>query len=158
MKTYSAKSSDVQRKWFVVDAASAPLGRMATQVATLLRGKHKPMYTPHVDTGDHVIVINADQLQLTGQKMDQKVYDRYSGYTGGRYERTAREQLEIDSTEMVLSAVRGMLPKTKLGRQMITKLKVYAGGEHPHSAQNPEVFEVNAGPRLIAAIRRACGG
>jgi len=144
VKTYSAKSSDVQRKWFVVDAASAPLGRMATQVATILRGKHKPMYTPHVDTGDHVIVINADQLQLTGQKMDQKVYDRYSGYTGGRYERTAREQLEIDSTEMVLSAVRGMLPKTKLGRQMITKLKVYAGGEHPHSAQNPEVFEVNA--------------
>ena len=144
MKTYSAKSSDVQRKWFVVDAASAPLGRMATQVATLLRGKHKPMYTPHVDTGDHVIVINADQLQLTGQKMDQKVYDRYSGYTGGRYERTAREQLELDSTEMVLSAVRGMLPKTKLGRQMLTKLKVYAGSEHPHAAQNPEVFEVNA--------------
>lgn len=144
MKTYSAKSSDVQRKWFVVDAASAPLGRMATQVATLLRGKHKPMYTPHVDTGDHVIVINADQLQLTGQKMDQKVYDRYTGYTGGRYERTAREQLELDSTEMVLSAVRGMLPKTKLGRQMITKLKVYTGSEHPHSAQNPEVFEVNA--------------
>ena len=144
MKTYSAKSSDVQRKWFVVDAASAPLGRMATQVATLLRGKHKPMYTPHVDTGDHVIVINADRLQLTGQKMDQKVYDRYTGYTGGRYERTAREQLELDSTEMVLSAVRGMLPKTKLGRQMITKLKVYTGSEHPHSAQNPEVFEVNA--------------
>ena len=144
MKTYSAKSSDVQRKWYVVDAASAPLGRMATQVATLLRGKHKPMYTPHVDTGDHVIVINSDQLQLTGQKMDQKVYDRYTGYTGGRYERTAREQLELDSTEMVRSAVRGMLPKTKLGRQMITKLKVYAGSEHPHSAQNPEVFEVNA--------------
>jgi large subunit ribosomal protein L13 len=144
VKTYSAKSSDVQRKWFVVDAASAPLGRMATQVATLLRGKHKPMYTPHVDTGDHVIVINADQLQLTGQKMDQKVYDRYTGYTGGRYERTAREQLELDSTEMVRSAVRGMLPKTKLGRQMITKLKVYTGSEHPHAAQNPEVFEVNA--------------
>jgi large subunit ribosomal protein L13 len=144
VKTYSAKSGDVQRKWYVVDAASAPLGRMATQVATLLRGKHKPMYTPHVDTGDHVIVINADQLQLTGQKMDQKVYDRYTGYTGGRYERTAREQLELDSTEMVRSAVRGMLPKTKLGRQMITKLKVYAGSEHPHSAQNPEVFEVNA--------------
>ena len=144
MKTYSAKSSDVQRKWYVVDAASAPLGRMATQVATLLRGKHKPMYTPHVDTGDHVIVINADELQLSGQKMDQKIYERYSGYTGGRYERTAREQLEIDSTEMVLSAVRGMLPKTKLGRQMITKLKVYTGSEHPHAAQNPEVFEVNA--------------
>ena len=143
MKTYSAKSSDVERKWFVIDAASAPLGRMATQVATLLRGKHKPMYTPHVDTGDHVIVINADQLQLSGQKMDQKVYDRYSGYTGGRYERTAREQLELDSTEMVRAAVRGMLPKTKLGRQMITKLKVYAGSEHPHAAQNPEAFELN---------------
>ena len=144
MKTYSAKSSDVERKWFVVDAASAPLGRMSTRVATLLRGKHKPIYTPHIDTGDHVIVINADQLKLTGLKMDQKIYDRYSGYTGGRYERTAREQLELDSTEMVLSAVRGMLPKTKLGRQMITKLKVYAGSEHPHAAQNPEVFEVNA--------------
>ena len=143
MKTYSAKSSDVERKWFVIDAASAPLGRMATQVATLLRGKHKPMYTPHVDTGDHVIVINADQLQLSGQKMDQKVYDRYSGYTGGRYERTAREQLELDSTEMVRAAVRGMLPKTKLGRQMIAKLKVYSGSEHPHAAQNPEAFELN---------------
>jgi large subunit ribosomal protein L13 len=116
---------------------------MATQVATLLRGKHKPMYTPHVDTGDHVIVINADQLQLSGQKMDQKVYDRYSGYTGGRYERTAREQLELDSTEMVRAAVRGMLPKTKLGRQMIAKLKVYSGSEHPHAAQNPEAFELN---------------
>jgi large subunit ribosomal protein L13 len=143
VKTYSAKSSDVERKWFVIDAASAPLGRMATQVATLLRGKHKPMYTPHVDTGDHVIVINADQLQLSGQKMDQKVYDRYSGYTGGRYERTAREQLELDSTEMVRAAVRGMLPKTKLGRQMIAKLKVYSGSEHPHAAQNPEAFELN---------------
>ena len=143
MKTDSAKSSDVERKWFVIDAASAPLGRMATQVATLLRGKHKPMYTPHVDTGDHVIVINADQLQLSGQKMDQKVYDRYSGYTGGRYERTAREQLELDSTEMVRAAVRGMLPKTKLGRQMIAKLKVYSGSEHPHAAQNPEAFELN---------------
>ena len=144
MKTYSAKSSDVERKWFVVDAASAPLGRIATQVAIRLRGKHKPIYTPHVDTGDHIIVINSDQLRLTGLKMDQKIYDRYSGYTGGRYERTAREQLELDSTEMVLSAVRGMLPKNKLGRQMITKLKVYAGSEHPHAAQNPEVFEVNA--------------
>ena len=143
MKTYSAKSSDVERKWFVIDAASAPLGRMATQVATLLRGKHKPMYAPHVDTGDHVIVINADQLQLSGQKMDQKVYDRYSGYTGGRYERTAREQLELDSTEMVRAAVRGMLPKTKLGRQMIAKLKVYSGSEHPHAAQNPEALELN---------------
>jgi large subunit ribosomal protein L13 len=143
VKTYSAKPSDVERKWFVVDAASAPLGRMATQVATLLRGKHKPIYTPHIDTGDHVIVINSDQLQLTGLKMDQKIYDRYSGYTGGRYVRTAREQMEIDSTEMVLSAVRGMLPKNKLGRQMITKLKVYAGSDHPHTAQSPEAFELN---------------
>ena len=143
MKTYSAKSGDVERKWFVIDAASAPLGRMATQVATLLRGKHKPMYTPHIDTGDHVIVINSDQLQLSGLKMDQKIYDRYSGYTGGRYVRTAREQMEIDSTEMVLSAVRGMLPKNKLGRQMITKLKVYTGSDHPHTAQSPEAFELN---------------
>lgn len=144
MKTYSAKPSDVERKWFVVDAASAPLGRVATQVATLLRGKHKPIYTPHIDTGDHVIVINADQLQLTGLKLDQKIYDRYSGYQGGRSVRTAREQLAIDSTEMVLSAVRGMLPKTKLGRQMITKLKVYPGSEHPHAPQKPEAFELSA--------------
>jgi large subunit ribosomal protein L13 len=143
VKTYSAKSGDVVRKWFVVDAASAPLGRMASQVATLLRGKHKPIYTPHIDTGDHVIVINADQLQLTGLKMDQKIYDRYSGYTGGRSVRTAREQLELDSTEMVRSAVRGMLPKNKLGRQMITKLKIYAGSDHPHIAQSPEAFELN---------------
>jgi len=143
VKTYSAKSGDVVRKWFVVDAASAPLGRMATQVATLLRGKHKPMYTPHIDTGDHVIVINSDQLKLSGLKMDQKIYDRYSGYTGGRYVRTAREQMEIDSTEMVRSAVRGMLPKNKLGRQMITKLKIYTGSDHPHSAQSPEAFELN---------------
>ena len=143
MKTYSAKSGDVVRKWFVVDAASAPLGRMATQVATLLRGKHKPMYTPHIDTGDHVIVINSDQLRLSGLKMDQKIYDRYSGYTGGRYVRTAREQMEIDSTEMVRSAVRGMLPKNKLGRQMITKLKIYTGSDHPHTAQSPEAFELN---------------
>lgn len=142
MKTYSAKSGDVVRKWLVVDAASAPLGRMATQVATLLRGKHKPMYTPHIDTGDHVIVINSDQLQLSGLKMDQKIYDRYSGYTGGRYVRTAREQMEIDSTEMVRSAVRGMLPKNKLGRQMITKLKIYTGSDHPHIAQSPEAFEL----------------
>ena len=143
MKTYSAKASDVERKWYVVDAASAPLGRLATQVATLLRGKHKPIYTPHVDTGDHVIVINADQLQLTGLKLDQKTYDRYSGYQSGRYVRTAREQLEIDSTEMVVAAVRGMLPKNRLGRQMITKLKVYAGSEHPHAPQKPETFELN---------------
>jgi large subunit ribosomal protein L13 len=143
VKTYSAKSGDVERKWLVVDAATAPLGRVATQVATLLRGKHKPIYTPHIDTGDHVIVINAEQLQLTGLKLDQKIYDRYSGYQSGRSVRTAREQMAIDPTEMVVSAVRGMLPKTKLGRQMITKLKVYRGSEHPHAAQNPETFELN---------------
>lgn len=143
MKTYSAKPSDVERKWFVVDAATVPLGRMATRVATLLRGKHKPIYTPHIDTGDHVIVINADQLQLTGQKMDQKIYDRYSGYSSGRFERTAREQMKLDSTELVRSAVKGMLPKGKLGRQMFTKLKVYAGSEHPHAPQKPEQLELS---------------
>ncbi len=137
MKTFSAKAEEQDRKWYVVDASAAPLGRLATRIATVLRGKHKPTYTRHVDTGDHVIVVNADNLVLTGKKMDDKIYDRYSGFHGGRKVRTAREQLNIDSTEMVLSAVKGMLPKTRLGRQMLSKLKVYPGAEHPHAAQKP---------------------
>jgi len=140
VKTYSAKPEDIERHWYVVDASVAPLGRIATRVATILRGKHKPMYTPHMDTGDHVIVINADQLVLTGQKMTKKVYHQYSGYQGGMRERTAARQLALDSTVMVRDAIQGMLPKNKLGRAMLSKLKVYAGSEHPHAAQKPEAL------------------
>ena len=141
--TVSAKAADVERKWYVVDASSAPLGRVATRVASVLRGKHKPSYTPHVDCGDHVIIVNAEQLQLTGNKMDLKLYDRYSGYQSGRFVRTAREQFDRDPRVMVEAAVKGMLPKTKLGRAMFKKLKVYTGAEHPHAAQNPEPLTLN---------------
>ena len=138
MKTYSAKSSDVERKWFVIDAASAPLGRMATQVATLLRGKHKPMYTPHVDTGDHVIVINAEKTILTGRKEEQKIYYRHSTHPGGLKSESAARLRQRRPAKMIERAVWGMLPKNKLGRHQLKKLKVYAGGEHPHQAQQPE--------------------
>lgn len=140
--TASAKATDIDRQWYVVDAGSAPLGRIASQIAHVLRGKHRPNFTPHIDCGDHVIVINASELQLTGGKMDGKIYDRYSGYQSGRYVRTAREQHERDPRVMVESAVKGMLPKTKLGRAMFKKLKVYEGAEHPHAAQNPQPLEV----------------
>jgi large subunit ribosomal protein L13 len=138
VKTYSAKAADIERQWWIVDAASASLGRLASEVASILRGKNKPIYTPHVDTGDHVIVINCDQLVLTGRKLDGKIYDRYSGYHGGRTEVTARERVANEPEEVVRDAVRGMLPKNRLGRQMLTKLKVYRGSEHPHGAQQPQ--------------------
>lgn len=140
--TVSARAEDIERRWYIVDAASAPLGRMATNVANVLRGKNKPIFTPHVDCGDHVIVINAEALQLTGRKMDLKLYDRYSGFPSGRHVRTARVQMGIDPTEMVIHAIKGMLPKNKLGRQIIKKLKVYAGSEHPHEAQKPVALEL----------------
>ena len=140
--TASAKPDAVGRRWYVVDAGSAPLGRIASQVAHVLRGKHKPSYTPHVDGGDHVIVVNAAGLKLTGGKMDGKIYDRYSGYQSGRYVRTAREQYDRDPRVIVEAAIKGMLPKTKLGRAMFKKLKVYQGAEHPHAAQNPEPLEL----------------
>ena len=140
--TVSARAEDIERRWYIVDAASAPLGRMATNVANVLRGKNKPIFTPHVDCGDHVIVINAEALQLSGRKMDLKLYDRYSGFPSGRHVRTARVQMGIDPTEMVIHAIKGMLPKNKLGRQMIKKLKVYAGSEHPHEAQKPVALEL----------------
>ena len=143
MKTYSAKPDHIERQWWVVDAASAPLGRVASRVATLLRGKHKPMYTPHMDTGDHVIIVNCEQLQVTGSKMDQKVYDRYSGYHSGRRETTLRDRMEKnEAADVVRDAVKGMLPKNPLGRSMFSKLKVYAGSEHPHAAQNPQVLDL----------------
>jgi large subunit ribosomal protein L13 len=137
MKTYNAKPGDVAREWYLVDAEGKTLGRLATQIADTLRGKRKPQYTPHVDTGDFVVVVNAEKVQVTGNKLDQKRYFRHSGYPGGLRSRTLREQLERRPTEVLRIAVRGMLPKNRLARQQLTKLKIYAGPEHPHSAQNP---------------------
>jgi large subunit ribosomal protein L13 len=143
MKTYSAKPGEVTREWYLVDAEGKTLGRLATQIADTLRGKRKPQYTPHVDTGDFVIVVNADKIQVTGNKLDQKRYYRHSGYPGGLRSRTLREQLERRPTEVLRVAVKGMLPKNRLARQQITKLKIYAGPEHPHEAQNPKPLETD---------------
>jgi large subunit ribosomal protein L13 len=141
MKTYSAKPGEVTREWYLVDAEGKTLGRLATQIADTLRGKRKPQYTPHVDTGDFVIVVNAEKIQVTGNKLDQKRYYRHSGYPGGLRSRTLREQLDRRPTEVLRVAVKGMLPKNRLARQQITKLKIYAGPEHPHEAQNPRPLE-----------------
>lgn len=145
MKKYttSARRSDNPQKWYVVDAKGAVLGRLATQVAQRLRGKHNPHFTPHVDTGDWVIVINADKITLSGRKMDQKVYYRHSGYIGGLKEMTAKDLLEKKPEALVRYAVKGMLPKNKLGRQLFKKLKVYAGETHPHEAQQPETLSIS---------------
>ena len=140
--TYSAKRSDNQEKWCLFDANGAVLGRLATQVAHRLRGKHNPLFTPHADTGDWVIVINADKIALTGRKMDQKIYYRHSGYIGGLKEITARHLLEKKPEELVRLAVKGMLPKNRLGRKLFNKLKVYTGDAHPHEAQQPEVLKL----------------
>jgi large subunit ribosomal protein L13 len=141
MKTYSAKPGEITREWYLVDAEGKTLGRLATQIADTLRGKRKPQYTPHVDTGDFVIVVNAEKIQVTGNKLDQKRYYRHSGYPGGLRSRTLREQLDRRPTEVLRVAVKGMLPKNRLARQQITKLKIYAGPEHPHEAQNPRPLE-----------------
>ena len=138
MKTYSAKPSEIEKKWLLVDAEDVVLGRMAQAVAVVLRGKHKPTYTPHMDCGDYVIVINADKVRFTGNKMDQKEYQRYSGYPGGQRSLTAKEVMAKKPYAIVETAVRGMLPKTRLGRQQFKKLFVYAGAEHPHQAQKPQ--------------------
>jgi large subunit ribosomal protein L13 len=143
MKTYSAKPGEVTRQWYLVDAEGKTLGRLATQIADTLRGKRKPQYTPHVDTGDFVIVVNAEKIQVTGNKLDQKRYYRHSGYPGGLRSRTLREQLDRRPTEVLRVAVKGMLPKNRLARQQITKLKIYAGPEHPHEAQNPKPLETD---------------
>lgn len=145
MKKYtaSAKRSDNPQKWYVVDANGAVLGRLASQVAQRLRGKHNPQFTPFVDTGDWVIVINADKIVLSGRKMDQKIYYRHSGYIGGLKEIKAKDLLEKKPEELVRSAVRGMLPKNRLGRQLFKKLKVYAGKAHPHKAQQPETLTIS---------------
>ena len=136
--TYMQRKEDVVRDWYVIDAEGMTLGRLATKVATVLRGKHKPTYTPHVDCGDNVIVVNAEKVNLTGNKLDDKIYYNHSGYTGGLRERTAREMIEKYPVEMIERAVKGMLPKGRLGRQMYKKLFVYAGSEHPHAAQKPK--------------------
>ena len=138
MKTYNAKPGEIAREWYLVDAEGKTLGRLATQIAGTLRGKGKPQYTPHVDTGDFVIVVNAEKIAVTGNKLDQKRYYRHSGYPGGLRSRTLRDQLERRPTEVIRTAVKGMLPKNRLARQQLTKLKVYAGPGHPHAAQAPK--------------------
>lgn len=141
-KTYATKPTDIERKWYVVDAQGKTLGRLATRVASILKGKHKPEYAPHMDVGDFVIIVNADKIHVTGRKMDQKIYYKHSGYPGGLSEMTLRNQLVRYPTRAVEAAVRGMLPKNRLGRKMIHKLKVYASPKHPHGAQKPETLEL----------------
>jgi large subunit ribosomal protein L13 len=140
--TYMAKPNEVERKWYVVDAEGKTLGRLASEVAAILRGKHKPTFTPHVDTGDHVIIINAEKIELTGKKLTNKLYYRHSQHPGGLKVRTALEMRTNYPEKMLEAAVRGMLPKGRLGRQMFKKLHVYRGSEHPHQAQKPEVYEL----------------
>jgi large subunit ribosomal protein L13 len=137
MKTHTVKAADISHEWFVVDAAGQVLGRLASRVATILHGKHKPTYSPHLDLGDYVVVVNAEQVQLTGRKLEQKTYFHHTGYPGGGHHTPVKTMLKKKPEEVVRLAVRGMLPKTKLGRAMLKKLKVYRGAEHPHAAQNP---------------------
>jgi large subunit ribosomal protein L13 len=141
MKTYVAKPSDRERNWLVVDAEGQTLGRLATQLANALRGKRKPEYTPHVDTGDFVVVVNAEKIRVTGKKMEQKRYWRHSGYPGGIKSRTLAEMLDRRPEEVIRKAVKGMLPRNRLARKQLTKLKVYAGPDHPHAAQKPQPME-----------------
>ena len=142
--TVSAKASEVDRRWFVVDAEGKSLGRLASQIATILRGKNKPSYTPHCDTGDFVVVVNAAKIRVTGNKLNDKIYYRHSGYPGGLRSRTLAEMLERRPEEVIRKAVKGMLPRNRLSRQQLTKLKVYAGPEHPHEAQMPKQMEVQS--------------
>jgi large subunit ribosomal protein L13 len=138
MKTYNAKPGEISRDWYVVDAQGQTLGRLATTIADTLRGKNKPQYTPHIDTGDFVVVVNAEKISVTGQKRSEKMYYRHSGYPGGLKSRTLNDMLERRPEEVIRLAVRGMLPRTRLGRKQLTKLKVYAGPDHPHAAQQPQ--------------------
>ena len=144
MKTYSAKKGEITREWYVVDAEGQILGRLATQIADRLRGKGKPSYTPHVDTGDFVVVVNAEKIAVTGKKLEQKRYYRHSGYPGGLRSRTLNDMLERRPEEVLRLAVKGMLPRNRLGRAQLRKLKIYAGPDHPHAAQKPEPMEVEA--------------
>ncbi len=138
--TYSIKKSEIKRNWYIIDAADKPLGRVATEAAKLLRGKHKPTYTPNLDNGDNVIILNASKVVLTGKKLDQKIYRSHSGYIGGMKETTARDLLRKSPEQMMMRAVKGMLPHNSLGRQMLKKLRVYAGAEHENAAQKPQVW------------------
>jgi large subunit ribosomal protein L13 len=147
MKTYVPKQAEISRDWWLVDAQGLTLGRLATEVALRLRGKHKPTFTPFLDTGDHIIVVNAEKVALTGRKLETKMYRRHSGYPGGLREISAGEVLEKQPVRVVESAVRGMLPKGPLGRQMVRKLKVYAGSTHPHEAQQPQALELPGAAR-----------
>lgn len=140
MKSFMASPATIERKWYVVDATGYTLGRLASEVAKVLRGKNKPIFTPHIDTGDYVIIVNAEKIKVTGKKLDQKIYYHHSDYVGGMKETTLREMLAKKPEKVVELAVKGMLPKGPLGREMFTKLHVYAGAEHPHTAQKPEVL------------------
>ena len=142
MNTYHTPVKEIERKWFVVDAEDKVLGRLASEIAMRLRGKHKPNFAPHMDVGDFIIVVNAEKVKLTGNKLDDKIYYRHSGYMGGLKERTAKEMLEKKPTELLKSAVKGMLTKNSLGRRQLKKLKIYTGNEHPHAAQQPEALEI----------------
>ena len=142
MKSYMANAQSVERKWYVVDAEGQTLGRLASEIAKVLRGKNKPIYTPHVDTGDYVIVVNAEKINVTGKKLDQKIYYHHSDYVGGMKQTTLREMMAKKPEKVVELAVKGMLPKGPLGRSMMTKLHVYAGADHKHQAQKPEVLEI----------------
>jgi large subunit ribosomal protein L13 len=138
MKTHTVKAGDIKDRWYVVDAAGRPLGRLASEVAGVLRGKHRPEYSPHLSLGDHVIIVNADKIHISGNKREDKLYYRFSGYPGGLKVRSMRDVIDQDPTAVVRLAVKRMLPRTRLGRRMMKKLKIYTGAEHPHSAQKPE--------------------
>jgi len=142
VRTFTIKAAEIEHEWYVVDAEGETLGRLASRIAPILRGKHKPIYTPHMDCGDYVIVINADKVRVTGRKLDQKLYHRHSGYPGGLTSITLRNQLANHPERVIEAAVKGMLPKTKLGRRMVKKLKVYASDAHPHEAQQPKPLEL----------------
>jgi len=141
-KSYTMKPTESDKKWFLVDATDMTVGRLATKLANILRGKNNPKYTPHTDSGDFVVVVNAEKVKFTGNKLEDKVYYRHSGFVGGLKQRTAREQLERQPTKVLMGAVKGMLPKNTLGRKQLTKLKVFAGTEHAHAAQNPELIKL----------------
>jgi large subunit ribosomal protein L13 len=142
MKTFVAKEHEIEKNWHLIDASDKVLGRLATEIATILRGKKKPIFTPHMDAGDYVVVVNAEKVVLTGNKLDKKTYYRHSGYVGGLKKTTAKEMLEQKPENLIKFAVKGMLPKTSLGRRQLTKLKVYTGPDHPHQAQKPVKLEI----------------
>ena len=142
MKTYVAKEHEIEKKWYLIDAKEKVLGRLATQIATILRGKNKPIYTPHMDAGDYVVLINADKVILTGDKIEKKIYYHHSGYVGGLKKTTAKEMLEKKPENLIKLAVKGMLPKNSLGRRQLAKLKIYPGQDYPHQAQKPEKLEI----------------